>query len=135
MRLKKITPFIFIMCFATIILFVDGNDDDFKETKSDMEFVANEIAAGKYEIDANGLVELPDEYKYLADTGTVCMVSYEGESAVYFWTYRGMLGSSKGYVYVLGETNVDITEKCSDEFDFTNIKAVSENWYKVSTED
>lgn len=46
-----------------------------------------------------------------------------------------MLGSSKGYVYMLNTTDTYIAGKCSDRFHFVNVKEISDGWYSVSTDD
>lgn len=136
-RTKKIFLPIFLIALLMFGLISNNNKNsyNFEENKSDMEYVANEILKGNYEIGDDGLIELSDKYEQLADTGTVCMVLFKGKPSIYFWTYRGMLGSSKGYVYMLNTTDTYIAGKCSDRFHFVNVKEISDGWYSVSTDD
>lgn len=127
--------FLIVILMIVLIFSNDKKSYDFDENKSDMEYVVAEIMKGNYEIGDNGLIELPDKYEQLADTGTVCMVIFEGKPSIYFWTYRGMLGNSRGYVYILNTKDTYITDKCSDEFKFVNVKEISEGWYSVSTDE
>lgn len=110
------------------------NKFDFEKDRANMEMVAAEIEQGRYDVTENGLVELPEEYERLSDTGEVCLVMFDGKAAVYFWTYRGMLESSKGYVYVFDNATKDVIDKCSSSNNFVNVKEVTKNWYSVSTD-
>lgn len=125
-----------IIIWAAYVLIFDNEKDkfDFEKDRVKMEKVASEIVQGRYDITENGLVELPEEYENLSDTGDVSLVMFDGKAAVYFWTYRGMLESSKGYVYVFDNATEDVIDKCSSSNNFVNVKEVTTNWYSVSTD-
>ena len=112
----------------------DNAEFDFDKDRADMEKVAVAIMQGQYEIEENGVVELPEEYERLSDTGEVCLVMFNGKPAVYFWIDRGVLESSRGYVYVLDDVPESIIDEFSTGNNFVNMKEVAENWYSVSTD-
>ena len=126
-----------VVMILIIIIFSSckSNSYNFEGNKENMEVIATEIAEGKHEIKENGLVKLPESYKNLADTGEVCLTLFDGKPAVYFWNYRGMLGNSKGYIYILDTIEGDIVDKCSERFNFVKWKEIGEGWYIVSTDD
>lgn len=128
-----------ILITVTVMLLLCGCSDskemyDFDNNKENMETIAVEIVQGKYEISENGLVKLPEEFEHLSDTGEVSLVMFDNKPAVYFWTFRGMLESSKGYIYVLDAYEEELIDKCSDNIDFVNEKEIGEGWYSVSTD-
>lgn len=117
------------------LIFYGCSQDNFEAIKSDREMEAELILDGEYEISDDNIVKLPQKFADLADTGEVCLVLFENEPAVYFWTYRGMLGSSKGYIYLLNSSDKDIIDKCTDRFNFVSSRQIDDRWYSVSTDD
>ena len=65
------------------------------------------------------------------------MVEFYDQTAIYFYTYRGILESSKGYLYVTDELSytdyIDTSEYVAYR-DFVNIKELGDNWYSCSTD-
>lgn len=109
---------------------------EFDRFRSDRESIVALIKSGDLEIKSNGLVILPEKYKKLSDSGECIIFNYFDKTAIYFWTYRGIIGSSKGYFYLTDEINYQDyinTEKYSSSIDFTKVKKIDENWYSVST--
>ena len=100
-----------IVLLILIFLFCKRDSYDFEQNREDMEKIAEEIVQGKYEISENGLVKLPEGYAHLSDTGEVSLVIYDDKPAVYFWTFRGIIDSSKGYIYILDTEEKDIIDK------------------------
>ena len=123
-----------IVLLILIFLFCKRDSYDFEQNREDMEKIAEEIVQGKYEISENGLVKLPEGYAHLSDTGEVSLVIYDDKPAVYFWTFRGIIDSSKGYIYILDTEEKDIIDKCSNGNNYVNEKNIYENWYGVSTD-
>ena len=125
-----------LILWVVYALFFDKDNVkfDFEKDRGDMEKVAAAIMQGQYEIKENGVVELPEEYEGLSDTGEVCLVMFNGKPAIYFWTDRGMLESSVGYVYVLDDVLEGIIDKFTIGNNFVYMKEVAENWYSVSTD-
>ena len=123
-----------IFLLALIYLFCKRNSYDFDENREDMERIAEEIVQGKYEISENGLVELPEELEHFSDTGEVSLVMFDDKPAVYFWTFRGVLESSKGYIFILDSYEEELIYQCSDNNNFVNEKKICEGWYSVSTD-
>lgn len=125
-----------IILWVAYVLFFDKDnvEFDFEKDRGDMEKVAFEIMQGQYEIKENGVVGLPEKYERLSDTGEVCLVMFNGKSAIYFWTDRGVLESSRGYVYVLDDVPESIMDKFSMGNNFVYMKEVAESWYSVSTD-
>lgn len=109
----------------------------FKSGKEQREKVVDLILDGEVEIAANGLVTLPEEQKRLSDTGECVIVEFGGQSAIYFFKFRGILGESKGYVYVTDQidwknyVNEDVYTGTQD---WKDVEEIEENWYSVKTE-
>lgn len=100
------------------------------------ERIADMILNGELIINNNGLVTLSEEDAYLSDSGQVCVVKYNNSISIYFYEYRGLLGDSRGYLFVF--PNNEANEKIvtySDRYNFTNLKNVPENWYSCTTSD
>ena len=135
--LNKKILILFIIVVSTIFFTsCKYESDDFGKYKEEREAIATAILNEELEIQENGVVTLPEDCSHLADTGEVCMVMFTNESpAVYFWTFRGFAGDSRGYVYVLNSDSTDnISEKCTNSFEFINVVEIEPNWYSVSTQ-
>ena len=109
----------------------------FKNGKKQREKVVDLILDGEVEIAANGLVTLPEEEKHLSDTGECVIVEFGGQSAIYFFKFRGILGESRGYVYVTDQ--IDWKDYVNEDVytgtqDWTDVEEIEENWYSVKTE-
>lgn len=110
--------------------------NEFDRLRVDRESIVTLIKDGKLEVKANGLVVLPEKYKKLSDSGECVIFNYFDKTAIYFWTYRGIIDSSKGYFYVTDEINYQDyinTEVYSSSIDFTKVKELDENWYFATT--
>ena len=109
----------------------------FDDGKIDRENVVDLILDESVEIAENGLVTLPDNFKNLSDTGECLIVEFQDQSAIYFFEFRGILGESRGYVYVTDQidwkdyVNVD---KYTGTQDWIDIEEIETNWYSVKTE-
>ena len=123
------------ICVCCLLIFTSCKEtNDFDDNKAEMEAIAADIAQGKYEISENGLVELPEELEHFSDTGEVSLVMFDDKPAVYFWTFRGVLESSKGYIFILDSYEEELIYQCSDNNNFVNEKKICEGWYSVSTD-
>ena len=83
------------------------------------------------------MVTLPDEFKNLSDTGECLIVEFEDQSAIYFFEFRGILGESRGYVYVTDQIDwKDYVneDKYTGTQDWIDIEEIETNWYSVKTE-
>lgn len=132
---------IFTLVFLFSFLFTgcidDGNIKDFEDDLADRTKIVEMIERGELKTDKQGLIELPKEYKSLSDSGQICItVATEissTQAAIYFWTFRGPLESSKGYVYLSDKLSVD--DYTDYGHCFTNIVDLGNGWYSCSTDD
>jgi hypothetical protein len=105
--------------------------------EEDREKVVDLILDESVEIAENGLVTLPDEFKNLSDTGECLIVEFQDQSAIYFFEFRGILGESRGYVYVTDQ--IDWKDYVNEDKyigteDWIDIEEIETNWYSVKTE-
>lgn len=133
-RIILIASIISIIVFILIVILVKTSE--FDRLRSDRESVVALIKSGDLEIKSNGLVILPEKYKKLSDSGECKIFNYFDKTAIYFWTYRGIIDSSRGYFYLTDEINYQDyinTEEYTSSIDFTKVKKIAENWYSAST--
>ena len=109
----------------------------FDDCKEDREKVVDLILDERVGIAENGLVTLPDEFKNLSDTGECLIVEFQDQSAIYFFEFRGILGESRGYVYVTDQ--IDWKDYVNEDKyigtqDWIDIEEIETNWYSVKTE-
>ena len=126
-----------LLCFTLFFMLSACGVSSFEDGKSDRERVVDLILDGRVEITEIGLVTLPDELKKLSDTGECLIVEFKGQSAIYFFEFRGILGESKGYVYVTDRIdwkNYINEEKHRSTLDWVDIEEVETSWYYVKTE-
>ena len=109
----------------------------FEDGKDAREKVIDLILDGDVEISENGVVALPDELKNLSDSGECIIVGFEDQSAIYFFVFRGILGESRGYVYVTDQINwkdyVNVNKYTGTQ-DWVDVEEIETNWYSVKTE-
>ena len=120
-----------VACFAVYKL------TEFDRLRIQRESVCDMIKNGEISVEANGLFALPENLKKLSDSGECFIVEFEGNTAIYFYTFRGLLESSRGYLYVTEnlsyEDYVD-TSKYSPSHYFVNVVEIDDNWYSCSTD-
>ena len=88
-------------------------------------------------VQSNGCIILPEEYKHLSDSGECFLVEFNDNTAIYFYSYRGILGASKGYLYIndqLYYMDYINTDVYVPTMDFVNIIELDNSLYSVSTE-
>ena len=94
------------------------------------------IINGEIEVDDRAMFLLPEDSKSLSDTGEGCIVDYGyNEYGVYFFSFRGTLGSSKGFLYMLTDEEYANINISTNRFNFVSMEKISDRWYKVSTDD
>ena len=108
----------------------------FEKGKDDREKVEGLVLNGDVAVAENGVVTLPDDLKKLSDTGECIITEFQEQSAIYFFTFRGILGESKGYVYVTDQ--IDWHDYVNEDeyvgtMDRTDIEELGTNWYSVKT--
>ncbi len=111
--------------------------NSFERKKADRETVPAMIASGVLTVQPNGLVSLPDEMKHLSDSGECAVVEFRDGTAIYFYTFRGILESSKGYLFVtdtISYADYIDTEHYVSSWDFVNMVELAPNWYSCSTD-
>ena len=101
-----------------------------------MESIIQKILSEEIEVDDKGVFLLPNESAFLSDTGEGYIVNYGyKEYGVYFFTFRGALGSSKGFLYKLSYEEYSSINRSSERFNFVSFEEIDERWFKVSTDD
>ena len=126
-----------LLCLTLSFILSACGVSSFDDCKEDREKVVDLILDESVEIAENGLVTLPDDMKNLSDTGECDIVEFDGQSAVYFYTFRGLLSESRGYVYVTDKIDwKDYVneEKYTATEDWVDIEEIEPNWYSVKTE-
>ena len=95
------------------------------------------IKSGELTVQASGLIVLPKEIEKLSDSGECLLVEFNGQTAIYFYSFRGLLESSKGYLYVTDEiayeNYIDVSAHDPSP-DFVNVVELDSNWYSCSTD-
>ncbi len=131
--MKKI--FCAIICFMTLISLTACSVVSYKRGKSDREEVVDMILEGDVQVEENGCILLPDGYKRLSDSGECFVVEFNGQTGVYFFTYRGaMTENSRGYVFVTQELDwrdYINTDKYLETMNWFDIEELDEGWYSV----
>ena len=133
--MKKIVFIIVCLILISTVVYIEKNNKE--EIQAKRESVVDMILDNTLSVKSNGLIELPDDLKKLSDGASCVLVDFQGKTGIYFYTFRGILDSSKGYVFITDKidyTDYINTEKFSPYMDFTNIKQISENWFSVSTD-
>lgn len=137
--MKKL--FALLFCIFFVFSFAACNTmhkvSSFEDGKIDREKVVDLILNESVEIAENGIVTLPDESKNLSDTGECVIVEFKDQSAIYFYTFRGILGESRGYVYVTDRIdwkNYVNEDKYIMSHEWIDIEEIETNWYSVKTE-
>lgn len=104
--------------------------------KSDRENVVNLIKNSEITVQPNGCVVLPTSLSHLSDSGECFLIRFGKGTAIYFFSYRGIIDSSKGYVYTTDEilwSDYINTEKYVPDIDFYEEVRLEENWYFCNT--
>ena len=122
---------------ATLIFFVVFKVN---KTKNDVtlqyEKVISMVVDGDIPVKPNGCITLPKSMKYLSDSGECFIVEFNSRTAIYFYSYRGILESSRGYLYITDRLNcedyVDKTLYVSKP-DFVDVERVTECLYSCKT--
>ena len=136
-RAKKFTSYLPILAFIFVALcakFVPFTSIwlnlNFHIYRAAREKIAGDIFSGKLapNITYNpSLIALPSGYKSLSmGGGEVVVESFDKTSGVYFFTYRGILDSSSGYLYM----NSDSVPNGQD---FVDARKVAPRWFYVET--
>lgn len=138
--MKKLLALLFCMFFVFSLAACSGTMNkvsSFEGGKIDREKVVDLILNGNVEIAENGLVTLPDEFYDLSDTGECVIVEFKNQSAIYFYTFRGILGESRGYVFVTDQIdwkNYVNEDKYVGSQDWIDVEEIETGWYSVKTE-
>lgn len=134
-RPKFYTPFVAIVIVVLAAIFVPFTDLwlawDFKSHRKERELVAKAVFEGRitpnYSHNSK-LIALADEHR---DTsrggGDVVLAHYSGSRSVYFFTFRGILGSSSGYLFM--ERDVPPSGGY-----IVDMRKIAPHWYWIRTE-
>lgn len=108
---------------------------DFNMNFNDREKVVSMIKAGELQPNVfynNSLISLPKDYAHLSKGGGEVVIEREGDRLkVLFFTFRGMLSGSTGFVYVSDDSGLYAGDFGTD---FIQIKKKKENWYWMISE-
>lgn len=135
--MKRIFALLLCLTLSFILSACGVSVSSFGDCKEDREKVVDLILDESVEIAENGLVTLPDEFKNLSDTGECLIVEFKDQSAIYFFEFRGILGESRGYVYVTDQIDWKDhvnEDKYTGTEDWIDIEEIETNWYSVKTE-
>ena len=131
MRKRKVF-LAFIVIITLIILIFLQNNNEFERLKNKRESVVEMLLNGELVPTSTGVIALPDDMKNLSDSGECVLVEFQSKKAIYFYSYRGMLDATKGYVFIsdkLQELQYPTMDDC-----FVNVVEIEENWFEVSTD-
>lgn len=133
--MKKIFPL--LLSLVLVLSFTACGVASFEKGKADREKVVDLILDGDLKITENGLVTLPYDMMSLSDSGECVIVEFNGQSAIYFFRARGILGESSGYVYVTDRIDwkdyIDEDIYSPSQY-WVDVKELETNWYSVKTE-
>ena len=127
-----------IVVFGLTFIKEDYSYLDPKSPKiKDCKYIESLILNGDLSVQSNGCVVLPKGYEHLSDSGE-CFIKWfrNYQTAIYFFKHRGILGSSRGYLYVTDKfsykdfIDLDVYTGTSN---FVNVKKIKENLYSCST--
>ena len=116
--------------FVAVFLIMNRNTE-FERLKEQRENIAQMVANGEISVQENGIIVLPENMNHLSESGECVLATFNSQKAIYFYSYRGILDSSKGYLFVFEKLNDISAETMSDCF--TNCVEIEPNWYKCST--
>ena len=109
-------------------------------TKNDValqyEKVVSRVVDGDIPVKPNACFALPENMKYLSDSGDCFIVEFNSHTAIYFYSYRGILESSRGYLYITDRLNCDdYVDKAVyvSKPDFVDVEKIAEGLYSCKT--
>lgn len=108
----------------------------FEKLKENCDKIVEMVKSNDISVKSNGIISLPKEYQDLSDSGECLLVEYDGKTAIYFYSYRGILESSKGYLYITNDLNyLDYinVDKWASTQNFVNVKKIDSKWLSCST--
>ena len=104
---------------------------DFRMCRAEREQVSEDIFAGKIRPNIaynQSLIALPPAYQGLSKGGgEVLLLKFGNDTGVYFFAFRGILGSSSGYIYM----NSDAVPKADDIFE---VRKIAPRWFFIETD-
>lgn len=130
-----------ILCTCVILLMHFSNakepDMSIEETVKQYETIISMVRNGTIKVKPNGCIVLPEEFKRLSDNGECFIVKFHGDTAIYFYSYRGILESSKGYLYITDKLcytdYVDTVAYVATQ-NFVNLVEIQKNLFSCSTD-
>lgn len=138
--MKKRFIIIFSLFWVIIIaslFFIKPNTNRFEQIKNESSKIVKMIKSGDIQVKSNGCIVLPEDLSHISDSGECFLVEFQNSTAIYFYTFRGVSSSSKGYIYVTDELTYEEyinTEVYVGTMDFVNIKEIEKDWYSCSTD-
>lgn len=127
-----------IICITIFLLLLSScsSASEFNDVKEEREKIVDNLMDGKYSINEYGYFELPEEEQYLSDGGKCCVVEYEYQKiVVYFFSYLGMLGDSRGFLFIVDAPDEALINAASKRFNFVDLEHIEGKWYSCKTSD
>lgn len=138
MKKKIIIVFLLVaILFVVLLICLKPKNNKYEQIKSESSTIVNMIKSGDLPVKSNGCIVLPKELSHISDSGECFIVEFENNTAIYFYSFRGVTGSSKGYLYVtekLSYADYINTDVYVGTMEFINIVKIEENWYSCSTD-
>lgn len=134
-----ITIFIAVIFSFLNSVFTLAKGDNMSKLKSmstnemieEFEKIVDMINDGDLYVDSNGCIILPDNQKYLSDSGECFIVEFNNKTAIEFFLYRGLLDSgSKSYIYITNKLSYNDyidEDKYNSLNSYTIIKEITAN--------
>jgi len=130
-----VKKFLIISSFLIVFIILSGcgiGKDNFEQYFNERTEIVKMIESSDLTFSENGIITLPDKYVHVSDGGEALVGSYNGKVFVYFWTSRGILESSKGYLYF---SDIIFPEDFPPiGHDFVNMRDLGDGWYSCSTD-
>ena len=132
-----------IICIGTLIVIISVitgvllvKQIGFEEKKEQYELVVTMIKNGEIQVQPNGIIVLPNELRKISHSGECVIVEVNDKTAIYFYSFRGILESSRGYLYFTDKISytdyIDVS-KYAASMDFINMVEIELNLYSCST--
>lgn len=127
--LGLIVILIFLLCLS-------GCNKTNDERVFQYEEMIAEVLEGDITVKENGCIALPQNMEHLSASGECFIVEFNGCTAIYFYSYRGVLDSSKGYLYITDKLHYEEyinTDSYIPTREFVNVVKIEDNLFSCST--
>ena len=137
MKKRKLVLVFLVLCLVVFVYYIYSYQTSFNRLKIQRESIVEMVANGELTVQSNGCIVLPNHLKKLSASGECFVVEFFDKTGIYFYTFRGILDSSRGYVYITDKISYkdyyDLGVYSPDHY-LVNIGEVSKNWYSCVTD-